>query len=129
VTRAVEPARLEPADAGDGGCVHPEAVARAAAAQPAPDLLARASALLKAVADPTRLRMLSALSETELCVGDLAAVVDQTESAVSHQLRLLRDGRLVTSRREGRVAYYRLLDDHVRDLIASALEHAREPAG
>jgi DNA-binding transcriptional ArsR family regulator len=84
------------------------------------------SALLKAVADPTRLRLLSALKTGELCVCDLSAVVGISESAVSHQLRLLRAHRLVTYRKEGRIAYYRLLDHHVTVLIGSALEHARE---
>ena len=85
-----------------------------------------ASALLKAVADPTRLRLLSALNTAELCVCDLAAVVGISESAVSHQLRLLRAHRLVAFRKEGRIAYYRLLDHHVTVLIGSALDHALE---
>ncbi|GAA4010129.1 hypothetical protein GCM10022631_23320 [Deinococcus rubellus] len=78
------------------------------------------------VADPTRLRLLSALNTCELCVCDLAAVVGLSESAVSHQLRLLRAHRLVTFRKAGRVAYYRLLDQHVNGLIGSALEHVQE---
>ena len=107
-------------------CVHPEAVARARRAVPPAASLAGAVTLLKAVADPTRFRILTALAETELCVCDLAAVVGTSESAVSHQLRLLRDARLVAFRRDGRVAYYRLLDAHVTDLIRSAVEHASE---
>lgn len=86
-----------------------------------------ATRLLKAVADPTRFRLLRALAATELCVGDLAAVLGMSESAVSHQLRLLRTARLVAFRKVGRVAYYRLLDGHVVSLIMAALEHAREP--
>ncbi len=96
--------------------------------QQLPDLtcVAEASALLKMVADPTRLQLLSALHVRELCVGDLAALVDLSESAVSHQLRLLRTQRLVTFRKAGRVVYYRLLDDHINGLIQNALEHAKE---
>ena len=78
------------------------------------------------MADPTRLRLLSALNTGELCVCDLAAVVGISESAVSHQLRLLRAHRLVAFRKEGRIAYYRLLDHHVTVLIGSALDHAGE---
>ena len=105
-------------------CVHPEAVAFAQAAMPSADALVRASALLKAVADPTRLRLLSALASGELCVCDLSVLAETSESAVSHQLRLLRDLSLVASRKEGRVVYYRLDDAHVMHLIRDALAHA-----
>ena len=114
------------ADACEVSCVHPEAVQKAREAMPDGRCVDDASALLKAVADPTRLRLLSALSTGELCVCDLAAVVGTSESAVSHQLRLLRAHRLVAFRKEGRIVYYRLLDHHVTVLIGSALEHARE---
>ncbi|ADV66821.1 ArsR/SmtB family transcription factor [Deinococcus maricopensis] len=118
--------RVLPDDACETTCVHPEAVARARAAVPDDGCVEGASALLKAVADPTRLRILSALSREELCVCDLAAVVGISESATSHQLRLLRAHRLVRFRKVGRVAYYTLLDHHVTQLIGSALEHAQE---
>ncbi|WP_103130645.1 ArsR/SmtB family transcription factor [Deinococcus aerius] len=104
-------------------CVHPQAVARARAAQPDEGALARAAALLKAVSDPTRLRLLTALSTGELCVCDLAVIAGTSESAVSHQLRLLREGHLVAPRREGRVVYYRLADAHVTGLLGNVLEH------
>ena len=110
-------------------CVHPQAVQRARSALPGQQAVEQASALLKVVADPTRLRLLSALNVCELCVCDLAAVVGISESAVSHQLRLLRAHRLVAFRKEGRIAYYRLLDHHVTVLIGSALEHAVESSG
>ncbi|GAA0501274.1 ArsR/SmtB family transcription factor [Deinococcus depolymerans] len=124
------PAAPPPPDATACAGRHPQAVARALAAQPAPAQVERAAALLKVVADPTRLRLLSALNAAgpggELCVCDLAAVIDLSESAVSHQLRLLRQVRAVQTRREGRVVYYRLLDAHLTDLIGSALDHAAE---
>ncbi|WP_420593667.1 ArsR/SmtB family transcription factor [Deinococcus sp.] len=120
------PSDLVTDDVCETNCVHPEAVRRARAALPSQQDVDDASALLKAVADPTRLRLLSALHACELCVCDLAAVVNLSESAVSHQLRLLRAHRLVAFRKEGRVAYYRLLDQHVNGLIVSALEHVRE---
>lgn len=107
-------------------CLHPEAVAKARAAIPDAACVGDASALLKAVADPTRLRILAALSASELCVCDIAASLPLSESATSHQLRFLREARLVTHRKEGRVVYYQLADQHVTDLLSSALEHARE---
>lgn len=76
-----------------------------------------------ALADPTRLRLVSALSHVELCVGDLATLLGMTQSAVSHQLRLMRSLRLVKSRRAGRVVYYALDDDHIHDLFHRGLEH------
>jgi len=107
-------------------CTHPEAVARARQVVPDDACVEDASALLKAVADPTRLRMLSALAAGELCVHDLALVVGTSESATSHQLRLLRAHRLVRSRKVGRTVYYHLADAHVTLLIGNAVEHARE---
>lgn len=80
----------------------------------------------KLFSDSTRVRILSALTLHELCVYDLALVVGMSQSAVSHQLRVLKAGRLVSSRREGRVVFYRLSDDHVRDILTEGLEHVRE---
>lgn len=77
------------------------------------------------LADPGRLRLLVALLDGELCVCDLAAVTGLTESATSHALRLLRAHRVVTVRRSGRMAYYRLADEHVRMLLDLALTHTR----
>jgi ArsR family transcriptional regulator len=77
----------------------------------------------QALADPTRVRLVSALARTELCVYDLARLLDMTQSAVSHQLRILRDLRLVKSRRAGRLVYYALDDAHIRDLFDRGLEH------
>ncbi|MFN8459805.1 MAG: metalloregulator ArsR/SmtB family transcription factor [Anaerolineae bacterium] len=77
----------------------------------------------KALADPTRLRLISTLLHTELCVCDLAATLGMTQSAISHQLRLMRDMRLVKSRKEGRMVYYTLDDEHIRDLFLRGREH------
>ena len=82
--------------------------------------------LFKALADESRVKILCALARRELCVCDLAATLGASESAVSHQLRLLRSLRLVANRREGVVLYYRLADKHVARLIEIALEHVRE---
>ena len=84
------------------------------------------SLTFKALADPSRLRILLALGVQEMCVCDLAALLSVSESAVSHQLRLLRTMNLVKNRREGTILYYRLIDDHVKMLVDIALEHVRE---
>lgn len=84
---------------------------------------ARLAQTFQALSDPTRVRLISALYRTELCVCDLAAVLGMTQSAVSHQLRSLRDLRLVKARKEGRTVYYTLQDEHIRDLFERGLEH------
>lgn len=81
--------------------------------------------LFKVLADPTRVRMIAALAGGELCVNDLAAALDMEQSAVSHQLRALREWRLVRRRRVGRQVYYRLDDRHVHDMLVRSLEHVQ----
>jgi ArsR family transcriptional regulator len=83
----------------------------------------------QALGDPTRVRIVHALSLSELCTSDLAAVVNMSESAVSHQLRTLRQLSIVGKRREGKLVYYSLKDDHVRSLFSQSLEHALENKG
>ena len=90
---------------------------------PSQSVLAGTTELFGALADPTRLRILAALAEQELCVGDVAAIAGLSQSAASHQLRVLRDRGLVRFRREGRLAYYTLDDDHVVGLLGQALDH------
>jgi ArsR family transcriptional regulator len=80
----------------------------------------------RALADPTRVRILDVLSHGELCVCDLAAVLSLSQSAVSHQLRLLRGLRLVRARRAGRMVFYALDDRHVTDLLDQGLTHVAE---
>jgi len=87
-------------------------------------LAARMAAAFKALADPTRVRIISALMHTELCVGDLASCLGMSTSAVSHQLRLLREMRLVRSRREGKYVFYTLDDEHIYELFERGLAHA-----
>jgi ArsR family transcriptional regulator len=82
--------------------------------------------IFKALGDTTRVRMLDALARDEVCVCDLAGMLGLTESAVSHQLRLLRSLRLVKSRRDGRHIYYVLDDDHIAGLFKQGLEHVQE---
>src|SRR5213593_4382177 len=83
----------------------------------------------KVLGDTTRVRILDALSATELCVQDIADVLGLTQSAVSHQLRLLRSMRLVRTRRDGRQIFYALDDDHILRLFEQGLEHVEERAG
>jgi ArsR family transcriptional regulator len=87
------------------------------------ELALRLAGIFRALSDPTRLRIVSLLADTELCVGDLAAALDMSQSAVSHQLRTLRDMRLVRRRREGRQIFYTLDDEHVADLYHRGLDH------
>jgi ArsR family transcriptional regulator, lead/cadmium/zinc/bismuth-responsive transcriptional repressor len=90
---------------------------------------AKLAAIYKVLGDPTRLKMIMGLREGEMCVCDLAAFLGLTESAISHQLRLLRDQALVKKRRDGQILYYSLDDDHVNDLLRVSLEHVREGRG
>jgi DNA-binding transcriptional ArsR family regulator len=80
----------------------------------------------KILGDPTRMKILYALSQKELCVCDLAALLKMTHSAVSHQLRLLRSSNLVKFRKEGKIVYYSLADEHVIKLIDMGVKHAKE---
>jgi len=107
--------------------VHDDAVAAALEVQAGSEELAGLAETFHVLASPTRLRIVEALAAVpELCVCDLSAVVGVSESAVSHQLRQLRDLRMVRSRPEGRMVYYQLQDDHVADLFRLGLDHVRE---
>jgi DNA-binding transcriptional ArsR family regulator len=88
--------------------------------------LERLVLVYKALADSTRLRMVMALKRGEMCVCDLAALLGLSESAVSHQIRRLKDLALVKSRREGQILYYSLDDHHVSELIQVGLDHVQE---
>lgn len=107
-------------------CIHRERIRAARANTLSAGEYEAMAALFKAMGDPNRLRILWALYAGEMCVCDLAALLEVSESAVSHQLRLLRQMQLVGNRRQGQVLYYRLNDDHIHTLIQMALEHVRE---
>ncbi|MDY7016571.1 MAG: metalloregulator ArsR/SmtB family transcription factor [Cyanobacteriota bacterium] len=93
---------------------------------PSPEKAQRMAEFFSFLGDPNRLRILSALALQEFCVCDLAAVLEMSESAVSHQLRVLRTMRLVGYQKRGRKVFYRLLDRHVLDLYRSVAEHLDE---
>ena len=84
------------------------------------------SDFFKVLGDSTRAKIMWALDEHELCVCDLAALLNMTKSAISHQLRALREANLVVNRRDGKNIYYSLADDHVRQIFERGLEHIRE---
>ena len=104
--------------------INPEAVTEVCAEVPSEELLRLVVEAFQALADPTRAKILYALIRRPLCVRDLAIVVGVSESAVSHQLRLLRGWRLVKPRREGNVIYYSVDDHHVAALFREAEYHA-----
>ncbi len=106
--------------------VHPRAVKAAQEQLPAPGELAEISVFFKALGDPTRLRILFALFYGELCVCDLSAVLGMSVSAVSHQLAVLKQARQVDHRRDGKIVYYALADEHVRRVLTSMRGHLED---
>ena len=82
--------------------------------------------LFKVFGDTTRIRILYVLFESEMCVCDIAEILNMTQSAISHQLRVLKQARLVRNRREGKQIYYFLADDHVRTIIGQGMDHIAE---
>jgi ArsR family transcriptional regulator len=106
--------------------VHPDKICQAKSNMPDTELIRDMTDLLKVMADETRMRIISALSECELCVCDLAEIVEASQSAVSHQLRILRQARLVKYRKDGRNTFYMLDDEHVETIIRFARDHVQE---
>ncbi len=103
--------------------VDPGSVLAAREAMPGDRMVRALAETFGALSDPTRVRIITALTDQELCVLDLSRLLGLTGSAVSHQLRLLRGQRLVKYRKEGKVAYYSLDDDHIRNLVAECVKH------
>ena len=93
---------------------------------PGEDTLYDLTELFRIFGDSTRIRILYVLFESEMCVCDIAALLGMTQSAISHQLRALKNARLVSSRREGKTVFYALADDHVKTIIDQGLEHVSE---
>ena len=93
---------------------------------PDPQTLQNLADLFKVFGDPTRIRILYALSAQELCVCDIAEILQMTQSAISHQLRVLKQMHLVKFRREGKNIFYSLADEHVRLIINQGMEHVNE---
>ncbi len=113
-------------DVCDDHVVHCSAVNKVRAAMPDPEVFQKAADFFKALSDPTRTRIIWALDQQELCVCDLSAALNMTQSAISHQLSTLRRANLVNSRREGKEVFYSLADEHVRKMLESGIEHTQE---
>lgn len=96
---------------------------------PAEGLVDEAVILLKGFADPTRFKLLLLLRQGEVCVHQLVDILEMSQSAVSHQLRVLRSARLVSYKKRGRHVFYRLADEHVRTMLESTLSHSEEAPG
>jgi len=106
--------------------IHDDVLARVQKRMPPEEPVYEVSELFKVFGDSTRSRIICALNIEELCVCDLAALLNMTHSAVSHQLRLLKISRIVKSRKEGRVVYYSLDDTHIAEIFAMAFDHVME---
>lgn len=107
-------------------CIHEDAVAYVKANMPDEDPVYMVAELFKVFGDSTRARIICALSISELCVCDLSSILNMSQSAVSHQLRILKQGRIVKNRRVGKAVYYSLDDDHIKNLFALAFDHVME---
>ncbi len=106
--------------------IHEDVVAHVREVMPDEDPVYEVSELFKVFGDSTRARIICALRIEELCVCDLAAILGMTQSAVSHQLRILKGSRLVKSRKQGRVVYYSLDDEHIGQIFSMAFAHVME---
>ncbi len=115
-----------PPELCDVPVVHQKIVNQVRASLPGEEEFAALAELFKVFGDLTRIRILSVLAAREICVCDLAAVLGMTQSAVSHQLRSLKNARLIRSRREGKTVFYSLADAHVVSILACATDHVRE---
>ena len=107
-------------------CIHAELLMKAREKMPDEDELYDLAELFKVFGDSTRIRILFVLFGSEVCVCDLAETLNMTQSAVSHQLKILKQAKLVSSRREGKSVFYSLADEHVRTIIDQGREHIEE---
>lgn len=105
---------------------HDEAIEKVLQDMPPEETLYDLAELYKVFGDTTRIKILYALFEAELCVCDIAQLLGMTQSAISHQLRVLKQSRLVKFRREGKTVFYSLADDHVKTIIGNGMEHICE---
>ena len=113
-------------DANEYLAAHEDVVSRVLESQPNENYLYELAELFKVFGDSTRIRILYALFESELCVGDIALLLNLSQSAVSHQLKILKDAKLVRFRREGKIIFYALDDEHVINILSMGMEHIEE---
>lgn len=109
--------------------IHESIIKTVKAKMPQEEALYDLAELFKVFGDTTRIKIISALLEAELCVCDIAELLNMTASSISHQLRVLRHARLVKHRKEGKVVFYSLDDEHIKILFDQGLEHILEPKG
>lgn len=107
-------------------CVHEDVVAQVRQHLPEEESLLHLADLFKVFGDGTRVRILFVLLKAEVCVCDLATLLGMTQSAVSHQLRILKQAHLIKARRDGKTVFYSLADDHVATLLKQGMEHVCE---
>lgn len=106
--------------------IHEDVLARVREKMPQEEPIYEVSELFRVFGDSTRARILCALNIEEMCVCDLSALLNMTQSAISHQLRVLKSSRIVKSRKQGRVVYYSLDDNHIGQIFAMAFDHVME---
>ena len=109
-----------------GETLHPDLISSVIEDMPEEEMLYDLAELFRIFADSTRIKILYVLFEAEMCVCDIAELLHMTQSAISHQLRLLKQAKLVKFRREGKTIFYSLADDHVRTIIGMGMEHLCE---
>lgn len=110
----------------DCDVIHADVVDKVKKKMPDEEELYNLSDFFKVLGDSTRAKIMWALDESEMCVCDIAVLLNMTKSAISHQLRSLKQANLVKYRKEGKIVFYSLADDHVKDIFEKGLEHIRE---
>jgi ArsR family transcriptional regulator len=110
----------------DCGMIHGTEVEKVRSVMPTDEMFSDLSDLFRIIGDSTRTKILWILNEKELCVCDIATLLCMTKSAVSHQLKVLKDYNLVKSRRDGKIVYYSIADNHVQKIFETAVEHLNE---
>lgn len=110
----------------DVTCVHNDLVQKVKEMMPDEELIGELADFYKVFADPTRVKILCVLLESEMCVCDLAEFLGMTQSAISHQLRVLKQMKLVKNRRDGKTVFYSLADGHIQSILSQGIEHIQE---
>ncbi|BCN32975.1 ArsR/SmtB family transcription factor [Anaeromicropila herbilytica] len=107
-------------------CIHDDTISKVRELMPPEEVLYDLAELFKVFGDTTRTKILCALFESEMCVCDIATLLSMTQSAISHQLRVLKSAKLVKSRKDGKVVYYSLDDNHIKHIFDQGLAHIQE---
>lgn len=118
--------KLKGAERCDCDVIHEEIVNSVKDKMPQKDTFNNLAALFKVFGDPTRVKILWALYESEMCVCDISVLLNMTQSAISHQLRVLKQANLVKNRKEGKIVFYSLLDEHIKQIFDQGLTHINE---